>query len=109
MQDYTCTIGRKLNKTEYCAQYKIAHSYNVQNTPHLAMKLTNEFCSTHGTCYIVKATILHSSFVAVYGGPAKQMRVLYFAAVVSVFFLLFFVAYSQRSQNGCLRRDKELN
>jgi len=42
-----------------------------------------------------------------YGRPAYQMRTLYFAAVVSIFLLLllsssFFLAYSQRSEIGCL-------
>jgi len=34
---------------------------------------------------------------------AQQDRPLYFAAVVSIFFLLrFFLAYTQRSEIGCL-------
>jgi len=36
---------------------------------------------------------------------AAQMRTLYFAAAVSIFFfLLFFLAYSQRSQSGDVYR-----
>jgi len=56
-----------------------------------ALKQLDHLCST--------VFLLYGYF---YGRSIRSRWTLYFAAVVTVFFLLFFLAYSQRLQIGCL-------
>jgi len=56
-----------------------------------------ELSTTHEQCH--RSTLWSSDLFVM---AAQKGRPLYFAAVVSIYFFLFFLAYSQRSQIGCL-------